>query len=337
MGKKRKLNRALGLPPRVYFKHRGYYYVNKENKWFLLGKSFKEAMISYADLKTREIPKIFKMEQLIDRYLCEVAPKKSVSTFKQNRRQGELLKVAFEGIPPWEVTPTLVYEYMDERGVASTYSANRELSLLSHIFKKAIRWGVVRSNPCIGVEKFPEKPREFYLSDELFVSFYNYCHTHPHIQMAMDLAYMTGKRMDEILSLKFSDMQDEIVTFNIKKTSRTSLMALHDDMKAVIARGHTLHKKVKSIYVISNRKGQKYTPDGFSSIWQKLMNKALDQGAIETKFQFKDIRPKALSDTDEQHAQKLGVHTDIKTTRRFYRRKKEVVLPLKILDKTEKN
>jgi len=100
MGKKRKLNRALGLPPRVYFKHRGYYYVNKENKWFLLGKSFKEAMISYADLKTREIPKIFKMEQLIDRYLCEVAPKKSVSTFKQNRRQGELLKVAFEGIPP---------------------------------------------------------------------------------------------------------------------------------------------------------------------------------------------------------------------------------------------
>lgn len=67
------------------------------------------------------------------------------------------------------------------------------------------------------------------------------------------------------------------------------------------------------------------------------MNKALNEGAIETKFQFKDIRPKALSDTDEQHAQKLGVHTDIKTTRRFYRRKKEVVRLLKILDKAGNN
>lgn len=48
------------------------------------------------------------------------------------------------------------------------YQANRVLSLLSKMFSLAVKWKSIPDNPCKGVEKFQEQPRERYLNkDEL--------------------------------------------------------------------------------------------------------------------------------------------------------------------------
>lgn len=48
------------------------------------------------------------------------------------------------------------------------YQANRVLALLSKMFSLACKWDSLTENPCTGVSKFPELPRERYLkTDEL--------------------------------------------------------------------------------------------------------------------------------------------------------------------------
>ena len=44
------------------------------------------------------------------------------------------------------------------------YQANRVLALLSTMFNLAVKWGLLDKNPCKGIEKFSETPRERYLN-----------------------------------------------------------------------------------------------------------------------------------------------------------------------------
>ena len=63
----------------------------------------------------------------------------------------------------------------------------------------------------------------------------------------------------------------------------------------------------------------------------KAATEANDDGlAARIKaFQFRDIRPKAASETDLVHASKLLGHTDKQITRTVYQRVGETVLPVK--------
>lgn len=54
---------------------------------------------------------------------------------------------------------------------------------------------------------------------------------------------------------------------------------------------------------------------------------SLDLAARIKAFQFRDIRPKAASETDLAHASKLLGHTDKRITETVYRRVGEVVKP----------
>jgi integrase len=48
-------------------------------------------------------------------------------------------------------------------GVEAPIAANRAMALLSKAFSLAIRWGYRADNPCKGIERNPEEPRERYL------------------------------------------------------------------------------------------------------------------------------------------------------------------------------
>ena len=76
---------------------------------------------------------------------------------------------------------------------------------------------------------------------------------------------------------------------------------------------------------ICNRRGQVYTGDGFRTLWQKLMRKALETNAIAERFTFHDLRAKAGSDSNDDRL--LG-HQDVRTLNRHYKRKATRVTPL---------
>ena len=59
------------------------------------------------------------------------------------------------------------------------------------------------------------------------------------------------------------------------------------------------------------------------------MKSALEQGVLTERFTDHDIRAKTGSDIDEAHAVELLAHNGAKTTKRHYRKKKQVVRPLR--------
>ena len=162
MGRNRK--RDQHLPPRVYFLHGAYYFFEKNGPAHHLGRDLPAALLEYG--KLMELPdKAKSMHHLFDRYMAEVAPKKAERTYKDHQKHILPLRAFFGQMRADDVRPQHIYQYLDVRGQKAPVQANREKSLLSHIFTMAIRWGAVDHNPCREVKRLPEKPRDRYIED----------------------------------------------------------------------------------------------------------------------------------------------------------------------------
>lgn len=95
---------------------------------------------------------------------------------------------------------------------ATPYQANRVLSALSSLFNRAEEWGYrdEGSNPCRHVKPYPEKPRERSLSQEEIRRLNQTLITHESKSLYsvafVRLALMTGARKNELLTLRWSDV-----------------------------------------------------------------------------------------------------------------------------------
>jgi integrase len=95
------------------------------------------------------------------------------------------------------------------------FLANRMLALLSKMFNLAGRWGLCLpgSNPCRGIERFREKRRERFLSaaeiSRLGAVLDEEEPTEPFVVLAIRLLLLTGARRDEVLTLRWSEVDVE--------------------------------------------------------------------------------------------------------------------------------
>jgi integrase len=93
--------------------------------------------------------------------------------------------------------------------------ANRMLALLSKMFSLAERWGIrpPGSNPCRGVDRFPERRRERFLSaaelEQLGAVLIEEEHEEPFVVLAIRLLLLSGARRDEVLNLRWSEVNVE--------------------------------------------------------------------------------------------------------------------------------
>jgi integrase len=70
--------------------------------------------------------------------------------------------------------------------------------------------------------------------------------------------------------------------------------------------------------------------EGWSSMWHRFMLRVLKETALKESFTEHDLRAKAGSDAgSSERARSLLTHSDIKTTERIYRRKAEIIKPLR--------
>ena len=330
MGKRRKTNKHL--PERMYLKSGSYYFVDRLNKWHSLGRDYLKAIAEYAKIRGPKGP-ITTMADLIDRYISEISPSKAESTYKWEVRLSKTLRAGFGKLKPDEITPRTIYQYRDYRGKSGHYQANRELGLLSVMFSQAIEWGVVDRNPCKEVKRFKEKPRDRYVTDEEFLAFREFAS--PLIAFYLDFKLLTGLRKKDILELRKDQLKYDGVHIVTSKTSKAFIIEWSDELKATVERIKRLNCSNPNVvrferYLFCTRKGTPYTTDGFSSIWQRQMTKALKQGVLQERFRENDIRAKTGSDIENlTDATGLLAHNSTKTTQRHYRRKTHTAKPLK--------
>lgn len=308
MGRRRKHDK--GLPSRVYLRRGAYYYVRpSDQKWLPLGKTEPEMLRALAAVKDVGANAL---ADLFDRYELEILPTKAPKTRKDQTHQLKRLRLAFADFAtPDAIEPRDIAAYLDASPKA--VMANREIALLSHVFKKAIRWGLASVNPCTGVERNKEQVRRYYVEDWDFWLAWVYAPAH--LRALMELAYLTGQRQEDVMSIRLADLRQDGIYVKQRKTGNEIIVGWTPRLTALVAA--LRERPVASVWLVADGRGQRYTLAAVRTAWTRLMERCPCE-----RFQFRDIRKKSAN--DHETGKHLG-HREKGTLALVYRIKPAVV------------
>lgn len=319
------------LPPRLRLKHGAYYHVavvDGSQSWQWLSRDYGEALLKWADLEAETIPRGRKVEDAITHFLAtrgkELAPK----TRRGYAHSAKQLIAVFGRMALLDLKPRHVYEYLQR--CPKKYQANRDVALLSVVYKWANAWGWTEPepgyNPCRKVPRHSEEPRRRYVTDAELEQLT--AAASPQMRCMIVLSYLTGIRKSDMLGIRVANITDEGLLLRPSKTKgstgRVQLFEWTDALRAVVREAQGLRRRVSSLFLFSTRHGQPFTESGFDSNWQRLRERAQ---LPDVRWQ--DVRRKAGSDVDLEHAFQLLGHVDRRTTKRHYRAAPERVKPVK--------
>ncbi len=333
-----------------------YYLKATDSKEIMLGRNETEALRNWVEIVGRPKNTAI-MNQLFDRYMIEVASKKSPKSYDNNRKEMKALRLFFGDMYPPDVETADVYDFMEQRSEkievkkivkgkerivkrGGKVAANREKSLLMQVFKFAIKKRIVTSNPCIGVQGNTEIPRNRYPEDWEFDEVYN--EGSKILKCIMDFAYISDQRIGDILDINerenFKERGIEVTQNKSEGGKRVLVKVLvkwDDGLREIVSRTRKLRGNIISIYLFCKNDGRPYTYDGFKSMFQRAMKKALKKGTLSETFTFHDIRAKSYSDEpDMQEKMKRAGHQTLQM-RKTYDRKPVEVEPQKKRWKSE--
>lgn len=341
------------LPPRMIRRVRkrkngdtwvGYYYNGRDaaggRKEIPLGGDIDQAKIEWARLERKSVPKPdHLMGALFDRYEEKIIPTKKPRTQKDNLKELKQLRKSFEQAPINSITPQIVAQYRDAR--TAKVRANREIALLSHMFTIAREWGLTsNANPCFGVRRNKEKPRDYYAGKAVWDAVY--AEAVQELKDAMDLAYLTGQRPADVLKTAMTDLNNGFLMVGQGKTEKRLRIRIEDESNLSAFISGLLERRsmsgIKTSTLITNASGLRMSQQMLRNRWDEAREKAAVKAAIERdqtlatsirQFQFRDIRPKAASEIELAHASRLLGHSTEEITKKVYRRVGEIVKPTK--------
>jgi integrase len=293
-----------------------------------LGQDLHIAKAKWAELERDERPvQAATLGHIFNRFEREVLPSKAPRTQKDYTEAIAMLRRVFDDAPIDAVQPMHIRAYLDRRSAKTR--ANREIALFSSIWNRAREWGYTdRQNPTSGVTKHREKPREFYADEAVWDAVYGAADDV--VRDAMDLAYLTGQRPADVLAMRWADVRDGALEVRQGKTAKRLRILVEGKLAALIDR--LRDKPVSGLHLVTLENGQRLGRWALRARFDKARELAATgaEGELAERirqFQFRDIRPKAASETDLAHASKLLGHTDKQITQTVYRRVGEVVKP----------
>lgn len=298
------------LPPCVYHKH-GAFWLVKRGKWEKLAATLPEALAEYA--RRTQTHGSGSMPELIDRVLVHHCKKLSPNTQSQYRIAGEKLKKFMAEFSPEEVKSKHVAAI--KLHLADTPNmANRVLSVLRIVFQYAVEWQLCDSNPCVGIKRHDEAKRSRYITDAEYAAIY--AAAPPRLQVIMDLLYLTGQRIGDVLRIRHADITADGIAFTQQKTNASLLLSWSPDLRAAVERARKLNGNLRALTLLHNRRGK--TPDYSTTKIQ--WNKAREKAGVKDAH-IHDLRAKSLTDAKQQgfNPQTLAGHTSEAMTDRYIR------------------
>jgi integrase len=340
-----------GLPTRWTNVHGAYYYQvpkGQELLWdgkkkFRLGKTLPEAYKAWAD-RIGRTDNVRTVGALLDRYALEVIPTKSPSTQTQNMAGMKNIREKFGSAPLDSVKPTHIYQYLDWR--TAKVSGKREIEVLSHAFTKAVEWGYIEKHPFAWQLRIEEEaPRTRYVEDWEIVECLSIGSKRKKgsvlaVQSYIRIKLLSGIRRGDLLRLTMSDLQEDGIHLTPNKTKKSTgkrvIIAWSDELREAVAMAKAARPVQIGPFLFCNRNGEGYLNEetgragGWESLWRGFMERVLKETKVTERFTEHDLRAKCASDAETlAHAQQLMTHADSKITNRVYRRKPEMVKPLR--------
>lgn len=356
------------LPPRVYPKGRWYYLVTAEGKkrvWAkltMIRDGIPALYRKLADMKARDIAPD-RMPMLITDWLSEVGADRGKKTQANDKWVTSTISEAFAEFRASEVTPVDCAAFLKQwksrpanwdtakkgpwKARPRTHNEMRAglLELMRYAEEKGFR--PAESNPVKSTKTMTVKARDRYPTDsEVRRIKVAACYGKdgkktrqgPMIAALIDLAYLTGQRVGDLLNLRWNRraaldaegeveapyIADEGIFFKPRKTAKSTgakvLIAWTPRLKAVIARIEAIGRK-NLRYVVTSQEAQRYDYEAFKSAWSRAIERSGIKG-----LHFNDLRAKALTDTEERHgmqaARRKGAHSTEAQTADYVRHRK---------------
>ena len=296
----------------------------KRNKWTALSKEYSDALVEYAAI-IRPAESSDKMPALIDRYIAEAAPTLAENSAKLYRGIADRLKKVFSEMYPHQVKPIHVAQLLDKYRDHPA-KANAARNVLKQVFSKAVLWGMTETNPVQFVPRLRMTARDRYLTDTEFKTIHE--RASPTMRAIMDILYLTGQRIGDVLSIRHADIEPDGVFFRQQKTKNRLKVIMSDDLRAAIATARRLHQSVKGMTLFHTRQGSKLTYSTVLELWRRATNAAGVENA-----NIHDIRAKAATDAKAQglDSKKLLGHSSESAHMRYLRSKEiPIAQPVKL-------
>lgn len=300
------------LPSCVYLRHGAYYYVSK-GKWTMLGRDLHTALREYACIVAAPENGF---PSLVDKALPEITRDVRSSTARIYRRCAGILKETFAEFRSDQITHGSIVQMQDMWREKST-TANHLLTTLKLIYQWAMDREIVATNPTLSVKRLPANQRDRLITWAEYQAIY--AQSPDWVQVIMDLCYLTGQRIGDILKIEYRHLQDDGIFFEQEKTGKRLVVAWTPELQAVVARAKKLKYSIKSAkYLLSGRAGTKRERQ---NVWRFYKQAARAAGVADVTLH--DLRAMSGTEVDREgkNATELLGHTDSHTTRIYLRDK----------------
>jgi len=282
--------------------------------------------------KAREIlGESIPFSKLIARYLDEISPGKR--SHKSDLTNSKYPLKYFGDRRIDNLAPKDIYKYQEWRKdqVSSRKgravvgaTINREVALIRHALKKAVRWGYIDRNPAKSIEGLKETKRTRYITDEEFEAIKNVARSvreAQHLPCILDALYHTAQRSGRIFTLKWPqvDLKERRIRFGEGSDTKKvpDEIWVNQPLFEILSRlkAERSLQKIVGQYVFQKRDGTPYR--SIKTTWNKCCRKA---GVVNVHIH--DIRHKAITDMGKrgyslQEIAKIAGHSQISTTMRY--------------------
>jgi integrase len=281
----------------------------------MLGRDLSSALAEYG--RRLEEPKGGCAELIDDAFAAmrRREPKLAKSTIDQYTIAARRLKQILKNFAPSQVLPKHVAAIKLSMS-ATPNMGNRILSFGRQIFDYALENQVIDVNPFVGIRRHAEKKRKRLLTQAEFDAIYT--NAVPRLQVTMDLLFLTAQRIEDVLHLRVSDLEEEGITFTQQKTGARLIVRWTPQLRSTVERAKALGGKVRALTLLHNRRGK--APDYRSVLlqWHTARKAAGVQDATPH-----DVRAMALTAMKKQKgkeaARAVAGHTSDAQTERYLR------------------
>lgn len=256
----------------------------------------------------------------------------SPRTIYDRTKYWKQLNLVFGEYPINELKPEHMLPYFNAR--SSQVGAKKELKFLGTMCNWARARGFMNAaNPTTGLMRGlkVKEGRDIYVPDMDLELVYK--HAGDVIKDCLDLALLTGQRPTDTRQMRWDQIKEGNLEIAQEKTNAKLRIAIVGELASVLARIRS--RGVLGLTILSDPKGQPLKEFGyFKSQFKKARDAAEEEAAEKgipfTRFQFRDLRPKAATDLDSlSGANKLLGHTTEAMTAKYIRQRRgDVVQPL---------
>jgi integrase len=295
-----------------------YYFDNRPNKDIPLGTDYVKAVEQWDKIRNKIPLTVGRIQQAIDKYKETILPNLVKGTRQQYATYIKQLEPVF-GQAGWhEVNVPVLLRYLDTR--TKKTSANRELSVLSVIWGKAVRWGMTEKVwPAAGLSnwKNPEVAQNIKITDEQFNAIYK--HADRLLRDSMDIATATGMRITDVRTILMP--KNGILHLKASKTTKEAEFVVADSpvLSRIVA--HRESMKAYCVMLLCTDTGRQATERMLLNRWNTAKALAVAEHpelgleGLLNRYMRKIAANKAGG---LKEAQELLQHSDSKTTADHY-------------------